>query len=81
MDFRKTPGLATIHLASSDELLWQAHGLLGFVPAEPLTTVRTSVELSNSQRDHCLDSDATPASLSSIVVNLAHLKQNFDRDN
>ena len=50
-NFRQTLGLAMIHLASSDELLWQAHGLLRFVPAEPPTTVRTSVELSNSQRD------------------------------
>ena len=78
-DFRQTPGLGTIHLASSDEFLWQAHGLLGFVPAEPPTTVRTSVELSNSQCDHCLDSDATPtACLTFIVVNLAHLSQHID---
>ena len=65
-----------IHLASSDELLWQASGLLGFVPAEPPTIVRTSVELSNSQRDHCHDSGATPtACLTFIVVNPAHVKQ------
>ena len=61
---------------------WQASGLLGSVLAEPPTTVRTSVELSNSQRDHDLDSGATPAAcLTLIVVNPAHLKQNFDRDN
>ena len=54
---------------------WQALGLLGFVPAEPPTTVRTSVELSNSQRDHSLDSGATlVACLTSIVVNPAHVK-------
>ena len=52
---------------------WQASGLLGSVLAEPPTTVRTSVELSNSQRDHELDSGATPAAcLSFIVVNPAH---------
>ena len=78
-DFRQTPGLATIHLASSDELLWQAPGLLGFVPAEPPTTVRTSVELSNSQRDHSLDFGTTPATcLSFIIVNPAHLSQHID---
>ena len=72
MDFRQTPGLAMIYLASSDELLWQASGLLGSVLAEPPTTVRTSVELSNSQRDHDLDSGATPvACLTFIVVNSA----------
>ena len=55
---------------------WQAPGLLGFVPAEPPMTVRTSIELSNSQRDHCLDSSAIPAAcLSSIVVNPAHIKE------
>ena len=60
----------------------QTPGLLRFVPAEPPTTVRTSVELSNSQRDHSLDSGATPAAcLTSIVVNPTHVKQNFDRDN
>ena len=75
-DFRQTPGLATIHLASSDKLLWQAPGLLGFIPAEPPTTVRTSVELSNPQRDHGLDSGVTPAAcLTSTVVNSAHVKQ------
>ena len=81
-DFRQTLGLATIHLASSDELLWQASGLLGFVPAEPPMIVRTSVELSNSQRDHCHDSGATPAAcLTFIVVNLAYVKIYFDLDN
>ena len=65
-----------IHLASSDELLWQASGLLGFVPAEPPTIVRTSVELLNSQRDHCHNSGATPAAcLTFIVVNPAHVNK------
>ena len=65
-----------IHLASSDELLWQAYGLLGFVPAEPPTIVRTSIELSNSERDHCLDSSATPtACLTFIVVNPAYVNK------
>ena len=74
-DFRPTPGLATIHLASSDELLWQTPRLLGFVPIEPPTTVRTSVELSNSQRDHSLDSGVTSAAcLTFIVVNPTHTK-------
>ena len=51
---------------------WQASGLLGSVLAEPPTTVRTSVELSNSQRDPDLDSGATPAAcLNLIVVNPA----------
>ena len=75
----KSPGLAPIHLASSDELLWQTPRLLGFVPVEPPTTVRTSVELSNPQRDHSLDSGVTPAAYHiSIIVNPAHVKQNFD---
>ena len=61
---------------------WQASRLLGSVLAEPPTTVRTSVELSNFQCDHELDSGATPAAcLTFIVVNPAHLKKNFDRDN
>ena len=61
---------------------WQAPGLLGFVPIEPPTTVRTSVELSNSHRDHELDSGATPAAcLNFIVVNPAYVKENFDRYN
>ena len=58
---------------------WQASGLLGFVPAELPTTVRTSVELSNSQRDHSPNSSATPATcLTFIVVNPAHLSQHMD---
>ena len=58
----------------STSFAWQAPGLLGSVPAELPTTVRTSVELSNSQRDHCLDSGATStAYLTFIVVNPAHL--------
>ncbi|CAL9083138.1 unnamed protein product [Musa acuminata var. zebrina] len=74
--FRQTPRLATIRLASSDELLWQALGLLGFVPIEPPTTVRTSVELSNPQCDHGLNSGITPtACLTFIVVNPAHVNQ------
>ncbi|CAD5196041.1 unnamed protein product [Musa acuminata subsp. malaccensis] len=51
-------------------------------PAEILYHSRRddeSVELSNSQRDHSLDSGATPtACLSFIVVNLAHLSQHMD---